>query len=142
MKRKLRIYLLGIYDLILSFGAIYNGVKMIQSDSGIFTEYPKEWLTKVPFTSWVMPGIIAISIYGLGNIIAAIFSIIIVKNKPWLVSLIMGGIFFISLIAQVILLDEIYLATAQFFVYSIVQITLSGYVYMGYSHNKYSLQGE
>jgi hypothetical protein len=132
MKHKARINLLGFYDLVLSLGAVFMGVMMINSSNGIFTEYPKEWLSKVPFVSWVIPGIIAITVFGLGNIVSAILCFRKVNNKSWLMSGVMGGIFFISLVAQVIILGEWYMATVQFFVLSIIQLSLCGYVFLGY----------
>jgi hypothetical protein len=47
-------------------------------------------------------------------------------------SVVMGGIFFISLVAQVLILGEWYMATVQFFFLSIIQLSLCGYVYWGY----------
>lgn len=124
--------LLGIYDLILALGAIFTGVKMVNSNSGIFIEYPKEWLSKVPFESWVIPGIIAIVLFGLGNIIAAIFSFRKENNKSWFVSAIMGGILFISIVAQIIILGEWYLATVEIMILSIIQLGLSKYTFAYY----------
>lgn len=134
MKQKIRMNILGTYDLILSFGAINTGLNMISSN-GIFSKYPKEWLTKVPFESWVIPGIIAIAVFGIGNIIAAIFSFRAESNKSWFVSAVMAGVFFISIISQVIVLGEWYMATVQFFVFSIIQLCLSVYVFIGYRKN-------
>lgn len=133
MKVKKRNYLLGFYDLILSFGAIFIGVMMVSSNSGVFIEYPKEWLTKIPFKSWVVPGIIAIFVFGFGNIKSAVISFRKASNKPWLMSTIMGGILFVSMIAQVIILGEWYMATLQFLFLSIIQVCLSGYVFSGQS---------
>lgn len=131
MKLKIRINLLGIYDLILALGAVFIGVMMVSSSSKIFSDYPKEWLSKVPFESWFIPGIIAIFIFGLGNIIAAIFSF--TKNKnSWVISAIMGGIFFISIVAQVIILGEWYMPTVEFFIFSVIQLWLSGYAFSSY----------
>ncbi|WP_129595932.1 hypothetical protein [Anaerophilus nitritogenes] len=104
---------------------------MIRSNYGIFIEYPKEWLSKVPFQNWVAPGIIAIVVFGLGNIISAIFSFRKESSQSWVMSAIMGGIFFMSLIAQVIILRW-YMATVQFFIFSIIQLCLSAYVFLGY----------
>lgn len=132
MKQKINNYLLGVFDLILSYGAINIGVSMIGSNSGIFTEYPKEWLSKVPFVSWVAPGIIGILVFGIGNIIAAMFSILGKNNKSWYMSAIMGCIFFVSMVAQVLVLGEAYLATGEFFILSIIQLCLSGYAFSGY----------
>lgn len=121
MKGKLRVNLLGIYDLILSLGAIYIGTHMII----INRNYPKEWLSKLPFQDWIMIGIIGILIFGIGNIIAAIFSFKRIGDKPWVMSFIMGLILFISMIVQVKVLEEWYMATVQFFLFSIIQLSLS-----------------
>lgn len=134
MKQKIRIILLGIYDFILAYGAISHGLKMI-SEKGGYSEYPKEWLTKVPFESWVVPGIIAIGFFGVGNIIAGFSSFFRKSNISWLMSTIMGGIFFVSLIFQVKILGETYLATGFFFIFSIIQLCLSWYVFLGFRKN-------
>jgi hypothetical protein len=132
MKQKIFKNLLGIYDSILALGAIFTGTMMIRSAQGVFIEYPKEWLSKFPFVNWVIPGIIVIVIFGLGNIVAATFSLRKDNNESWIISMIMGGIFFISLVAQVIILGEWYMATVELFVLSIVQLCLSGYEYARY----------
>jgi hypothetical protein len=137
MKVKRRNYLLGFYDLILSIGVIFIGGMMVSSSSGVFIEYPKEWLTKIPFKSWVVPGIIAIFIFGFGNIKSALISFRKQSDKPWLMSSIMGGILFVSMIAQVIILGEWYMATLQFIFFSIIQVCLSGYVFLGYKTNSF-----
>lgn len=144
MTRKIRFYVLALYDLFLAFGAIYLGIKMICLE-GSFVDYPKEWLSLLPFTSWVVPGILAISFYGLGNIVVAVLSVLNREKintrgnsnchasvkQPWLGSAVMGGIFFVSLVAQVIILQEVFLATSQFLLLSILQLALSGYAYLG-----------
>jgi hypothetical protein len=135
MKQNIRMKLLGGYDLLLAIGAITTGINMINSNKGMFTEYPKEWLSKVPFESWVIPGIIAIVLFGLGNLIAAIFSFRKENNNSWFASSVMGGISFISIIFQVIILGETYLATMEFLILSIIQLCLCGYVFTGYRKN-------
>lgn len=104
---------------------------MVSSSNGVFVEYPKEWLTKIPFESWIMPGIIAILVFGSGNIISAIMCFRRIRNKPWVMSAIMGGILLISIIAQVIILGEWYMATIQLVILSIIQLCISGYVFSG-----------
>lgn len=121
----------------LSFGAIYMGVLKV-SGNGMFSEYPKEWLSKVPFENWVIPGSIAIVLFGLGNIAAAISSVREKSNKSWYISAIMGGIFFVSLVAQVFILGEAYLATVEFFVLSIIQLCLCIYVFLSNRKNPVS----
>lgn len=137
MKQKISKILLGIYDLFLSLGAIYTEIMMI-SGNGIFAEYPNEWASIVPFENWVIPGIIIIAVFGIGNIISAIVSLRGRSNKSWHISAIMGGIFFVSLIVQILVLGEVYLATVEFFVLSIIQLCLCGYVFSSYRKNPIS----
>ncbi|QKY71572.1 hypothetical protein Len3610_02630 [Lentibacillus sp. CBA3610] len=132
MKQTIRTMMLGIYDLFLATGAIWIGVKMVKSSSGIFVEYPDRWASRLPFDSWVMPGILAIVIFGLGNIIAAVFSFKKRHNSSWYASTIMGAIFLISLIFQVIIIEKSYIVTNPFLAMSVIQLCLSGYVFLGY----------
>ncbi|MBU3111915.1 hypothetical protein KPL55_10285 [Clostridium lacusfryxellense] len=113
--------LLGIYDMMLAVGAIYMGGVMI---SGMFTEYPKEWISKIPFHSWFIPGIIAILLFGIGNIVASIFSLKKGNKRYWVASAIMGALLLVSLIVQVIVLGEWYMATVEFLLLSIGQLYL------------------
>lgn len=131
MKQKISKILLGIYDLFLSLGAIYTGIMMV-SGNGIFAEYPNEWKSIFPFENWVIPGIIAIVVFGIGNIISAIVSLRGKSNKSWHMSAIMGGIFFVSLVVHVLVLGEVYLATIEFFILSIIQLCLCGYAFSSY----------
>ena len=63
MKQTIRARMLGVYDLFLATGAIWFGTQMVKSSGGIFAEdYPD---------SWILPGVLAIVIFGLGNVIAA-----------------------------------------------------------------------
>ena len=121
MKIKKGKVILMCYDLFLAFGAIYDGMLMVL---GNFSEYPPEWLEKVPFKGWFWPGVIAIVLYGIGNLIAAWLSLY-KNNKGLFASLIMGIIFLISLLASIKILGEGYLATFQFIILSIIQILLT-----------------
>ncbi|MBU3181882.1 hypothetical protein [Clostridium psychrophilum] len=132
--KKVGVNLLGIYDMILAFGAIYIGVDMSSSNSQMFIQYPREWLAKVPFGSWVTPGLIAIVLFGLGNLLAAIFCLKKENSKSWVMSVVMGGILFISLITQIMILGEWYLATVELLLLSIVQLWLSIYVFKAYKY--------
>ncbi len=73
--KKISLNLLGVYDMMLAVGAIFIGLTMLNTSNGLFSVYPKEWLYRVPFKSFVIPGFIAIVLFGFGNIIAAILSI-------------------------------------------------------------------
>jgi len=122
--KKININLLGIYDMMLAAGAIYIGIIMLNTSNELFSVFPEEWLTKVPFKSFVVPGFIAIVLFGFGNIIAAIFSLKKSNKKYWVASAIMGGLLLVSLITQVIVLGEWYMATVEFLLLSIGQLYL------------------
>ncbi|WHY82586.1 hypothetical protein [Siminovitchia fortis] len=48
MKQTIRARMLGIYDLFLATGAIWIGVQMVKSNSGIFAEeYPDSWASRM-----------------------------------------------------------------------------------------------
>ncbi|WP_391122643.1 hypothetical protein [Psychrobacillus sp. L3] len=134
MKQTIRARMMGIYDLFLATGAIWFGVQMVLSSSGtIFAEkYPDSWASRLPFDSWVMPGVLAIVIFGLGNILAAVFSFKKRHNSSWYATAIMGAVFFFSLIFQRIILEESYIVNGPFLVLSVIQLCLSGYVFLGY----------
>ncbi len=119
---------LGIYDLCLAFAAILCGVLMLNSNYGVFSSYPSEWLSILPFKNWFFPGIITIVIFGAGNIIASLCSFRHSGNRSWFVSAIMGGVLLISLIMQAIIIKEYYLATFEILIACILQLMLSGYV--------------
>lgn len=125
---------LGIYDLFLAVGAIWLGVQMITSSSGtIFAEsYPDSWAANLPFDSWVMPGILAIVIFGLGNIIAAVLSFKKEHNSSWYASTVMGVVFLVGFAFQYIAVGETYIVTGPFLIIGIVQLCLSGYVFRNY----------
>jgi phosphatidylglycerophosphatase A len=127
---------LGIYDLIMAAGAIYCGSLMIQSNSGEFAEFPKEWLSKLPFDNWVTPGIFVIILFGIGNILAAVSSYRKNGRGSWIPSEIMGVLLFISLVFSTIILEAWYLATTEFLIFSIIQIFLSTYLLLLKRKNK------
>jgi hypothetical protein len=136
MKLQARKKLLGIYDLFLSIGAFIMGIMMLQSSYGVFREYPRDWLARIPFHSWVIPGIITIVIFGVGNMISAIFCMKKSSYTSWLMSIIMGMLLFTSIMLQILIIKELYLATVQFFLFSMLQLLLSGYVYIGFCKNE------
>ncbi|MGB4588137.1 MAG: hypothetical protein WBI17_02735 [Clostridiaceae bacterium] len=125
MKNKVILNLLGGYDLLMSLGAFYIGANMIL-EKGVFNEYPKEWLSKVPFQNWLLPAIIGIVVFGLGNSIAAIFSFRKKDNLSWIVSAIMAGTFFLSMVAQYVIFREWYLPSSMLLIFSIIQIVICG----------------
>jgi len=131
MKRDKRILLLRIYDFILSLGAVYIGIMMINS-KGVFAEFPSEWIGKLPFDNWAYIGAIAILVFGLGNFISVIFSFWQSKTKALKMSVLMSVLLLICIMAQRYILGEWYLATSQLLISGILQIILCGAAFWGY----------
>lgn len=128
--------LLGIYDLMLFAGAVMVGGLMISSTNTTFTDYPKEWLTKLPFDSWFMIGVFGIIIFGGGNLVTSILTFRSHTKIAWSSSGIMGGILLIVLLLQRMLLKEWYLATIELLILSVIQIGLSAYAYLCFKKDK------
>ena len=135
MKNSIVNKVLGVYDLFLAIGAIYYGSLMVLGLWWQGEKFPDVWMDKVPFRSWFWPGVIAIVVYGIGNVIAGTYAFS--KNsKGCLASGGMGVFFFISVIASLYVLEEGYLATFQFVILSIFQIALSCIAFIVYINNK------
>lgn len=137
---KIGTIVLGIYDLFLATGAIWLGVQMVTLKSGtIFAEpYPDSWAANLTFDSWVMTGVLAIVIFGLGNIVAAILSFKKKHNSSWYASSFLGAVFLFGLAYQYIAVGEWYIVTSPFIILGVVQLCLSGYVFWLKSTKRYS----
>lgn len=75
VKIKSRKFVLGIYNLLLAGFAIWDGILMV-SATQVFSSYPSDWLGKLPFDSWMPYGVIAIVVFGLGNLLAAMLCLV------------------------------------------------------------------
>lgn len=125
MNLRSRRRILAGYDLLLAFGAVITGILMIRSDSGIFEQYPKEWLSRLPFTDWLIPGIIMIIAFGLGNMVSASVSLSKENNISWVISAGMGILLLFGTVLQIVVLREWFIATAEFLIFGILQLILS-----------------
>lgn len=119
--------LLGLYDLILAFGAAETGLLMLKADYGIFKEVPTELMGILPFNSWFLPGLAVMMLFGLGNLVAAVLSFTGKRNRTWFASALSGGLLLVLVIVQVIVLKQWYLASVEILLASLVQLLLSGY---------------
>lgn len=124
MKSKIRKCLLGILDLALAAGAIYTGYLMMFTEYGIFDQYPREWIGILPFHNWIIPGILAVIIFGLGNMIASVLCFLEKYNRYWVASAIMGGILLLTMLFLGIILKEYYLATLELIFLAMIQLSL------------------
>lgn len=124
MKSRISKYILGVYDLIIVINVLKIGIPMIMQ-TGVYAEYPVEWLTRVPFENYVLPGVIGIVTFGIGNLIASGHAFIKHNRSSWIPSMVMGCILLIAMIMQVMLLGESYLVTGILILVSILQLILS-----------------
>jgi hypothetical protein len=131
MKQKLSIYLYGIFELLLGLAAVATGIHMLWDPNGLSggfpPQYPSEWLNKVPFENWFLPGIIAILVFGLGNMIASIYCFRKQQKKSGISGIIMGSILLVSICTQMLILNT-YLVSIQCLVLSIIQFSFGVYV--------------
>jgi hypothetical protein len=69
---RLRIILgLGILQLLIGLGAVAGGVGLISGG----LKFPLEWLSRSPFTSYLIPGIVLLTVNGIGSLVGGIASI-------------------------------------------------------------------
>jgi hypothetical protein len=79
MKRPFEIYILGLLILFISSGAIYGGGSLIISPDGSLLKMDESWLEMLPFTDFLIPGIILIMFLGVFPMVA--FAGLLIK-KP------------------------------------------------------------
>ena len=131
MKQKLSLYLYGIFELFLVLGAVATGILMIRDPYGLYGifphKFPSEWLNKVPFDNWFIPGIISILVFGVGNIAASIYCFRKQPKKSGIMGIIMGVILLVSIGTQMLMLG-IYLVSIECLVLSIIQFSYGIYV--------------
>jgi hypothetical protein len=125
MKSKTRKYLLGIFDLAFAIGAIYTGYLMVYTEYGVFDQYPEEWVGVLPFHNWIIPGILAIIIFGIGNMIASVLCFLEKFMRYWVASAVMGGVLLLTMLFLSIILKEYYLATLELILLAMLQLLLS-----------------
>lgn len=132
MRLKVRLYILGFYDLLFAIGAIYMGKELVCIEHGVFTEFPHEWLTKLSTEDWIWSGVAALLLFGVCNMVASIFCFVKQNHLSWSLSAAMGSILYVILVLQVLMTGVWQLSTAVFFALCILQLFLSRIVYLGY----------
>ncbi len=131
MKQRSRMILLGAFDLIMALGAGYAGLLMLTGKQ-VFAEYPAQWLGKLPFDGWLIPGILAIAFFGIGNGFASAYCFKQAPRSSGIISIFMASLLFVCLTFQIALVGEWTLASVELMLLSIVQACMSFYSYLGY----------
>ncbi len=131
MKQKSRMILLGSFDLLMALGAGYAGLLMLTGKQ-VFAEYPAQWLGKLPFDGWLIPGILAIGLFGIGNGIASAYCFRQDGRFASIISTLMASLLLLCLICQIALVGEWTLASVELMLLSILQACMGLYGYFGY----------
>jgi len=79
-KRPFEIYILSLLMLFLSIGAIYGGGSLIIAPDGSLLNMEKSWLDKLPFTDFLIPGIVLFLFLGIFPLLA-LFGLFIRKHN-------------------------------------------------------------
>jgi hypothetical protein len=61
---------LGILQLLIGLGAVAGGVGLISGG----LKFPLEWLSRSPFTTYLIPGIVLLAVNGIGSLVGGIAS--------------------------------------------------------------------
>jgi ABC-type uncharacterized transport system permease subunit len=140
MSLKVRKYILGFYDLLLAIGAVYLGRELVCKEHGVFMKFSHALLSKLSLEDWIMSGVSAILIFGVGNMIASMFCFLKQNHLSWSLSAVIGSILYVTLVIQVLRTGDWQLSTAVFFALSILQLFFCRIVYLGQKEkaNRYS----
>ena len=120
--KKQNLFISG-YHFFLALLFIYVGAQVIQGRLG---EYPREWLTKLPFTSWVLPGF-AILLLGLSHLFVAGICLFQSRSIVARLTLLMGS-------------GETYLATVELILLGSIHLVLGGIILWKAAHSSQSIR--
>ena len=132
--KKQNLFISG-YHFFLALLFIYVGAQVIQGRLG---EYPREWLTKLPFTSWVLPGF-AILLLGLSHLFVAGIGLFQSLSMVARLTLLMGSFLIVSGILSIMILGETYLATVELILLGSIHLVLGGIILWKAAHSSQSI---
>jgi hypothetical protein len=72
MKRPLMLYPLLLLHVFLSIGALYGGGLLLLNPDGSSLGMDPEWLSQLPFKSFLIPGLILFSLFGIGSLFTTV----------------------------------------------------------------------
>lgn len=133
--KKQNLFISG-YHFFLALLFIYVGAQVIQGRLG---EYPSEWLTKLPFTSWVLPGF-AILLLGLSHLFVAGICLFQSRSIVARLTLLMGSFLIVSGILSIMILGEPYLATVELILLGSIHLVLGGIILWKAAHSSQSIR--
>ena len=72
-KKRLLTYSLGAFQAFIGITAIAGGFRLVSNPNGT-SDIPIEWLNGTPFTNYLIPGLVLLTVIGFGNVFGGIFS--------------------------------------------------------------------
>lgn len=71
-KNRLMLYVLGALQVFVGVTAVLGGFELVSDPSGAKVHIPQELLNNSPFTDYLIPGLVLLTVNGLGNVLAGI----------------------------------------------------------------------
>lgn len=124
MKKSATQIILGLYNLLLAGFAIWGGILMISAVQ-VFSEYPPEWQGVLPFDSWLPYGLIALVVFGLGNLAAAVFCFAASSRLAAICSEILGALLCLIMLGVFLITGQTYLPGSMILIAGALQLVLS-----------------
>ena len=69
-------YSLPLLQSFIGLTALRGGYGLVSDPTGATMDTPMEWIRNSPFSDYFIPGLILLIIIGLGNVLAALFTIL------------------------------------------------------------------
>lgn len=117
----------GTLQLFVAFGALVAGAMLVSEPSGANLQMTPALLSRSPFTSFLVPGLILFGVNGLGQAFAGYLTL-----RRDLRSGIVGGVFGLGLIiwmfVQVSLIGGGHFIQNTFFAFGVLETTLAFFI--------------
>jgi hypothetical protein len=101
-------WILSLFLLFFtSVSAIYGGMSLISDPSGGMLKIPPEWLERIPFRDYLIPGIILFVFNGMFSLVIFILTLMRYRHYALLV-VFQGCTLFIWIVVQVIMFQALF----------------------------------
>lgn len=117
----LRILVLVVH-LIVGIGALAGGLACILDPIEPLGS-PASLLDGSPFSTYLIPGLVLFTLFGIGNIVGAVMALLRHQWHGYLLGL-LGGTMMIWIVVQVIIIEAVVFLHVLFFCIGLLQVTL------------------
>ena len=88
-------------------GACFGGYLLVKDPTGQTLQMPVDQLQHSPFSDYFMPGLILLTVFGVGSMVAAVLAIMKVKSHP-IATMFIGIALTIWILTQTIMLQSVH----------------------------------